>query len=88
MGNLDRYRTLGSSLVLTIVMNAVTPHLYWLGLWARKEWVWKYKRHEAVSQDALNSLVKGARWEVSAAHRSPFVARHVGLGGCARIEFA
>lgn len=59
-----RYRTLGSSLVLTVIMNAVTPHLYWLLLWARKEWVWRKRRGEAVSQAALNNLTKGARWEV------------------------
>eukprot|EP00904_Undaria_pinnatifida_P010629 jgi/Undpi1/6697/HiC_scaffold_20.g09176.m1 len=59
------YRTLGSSLVMNVLLNAVTPHLYWLGLWAKKEYTWKYKRHTAISQDALNNLTKGARWEVS-----------------------
>ncbi|CAM9562559.1 unnamed protein product, partial [Laminaria digitata] len=59
------YRTLGSSLVMNVLLNAVTPHLYWLGLWAKKEYTWRYKRHTAISQDALNNLTKGSRWEVS-----------------------
>ena len=49
---------------MNVLLNAVTPHLYWLGLWARKEWKWTYGREAAISQDALNNLTKGARWEV------------------------
>lgn len=61
----NRYRTLGSSLVMNVVLNAVTPHLYWLVMWAKKTWTWKTARGKAISQDALNALTKGARWEVS-----------------------
>ncbi|CAN0127277.1 unnamed protein product [Ectocarpus sp. 6 AP-2014] len=59
------YRTLGSSLVMNVLLNAVTPHLYWLVLWSIKSWKWKHNRGRAISQEALNNLTKGLRWEVS-----------------------
>ncbi|CAM9716755.1 unnamed protein product, partial [Ectocarpus sp. 13 AM-2016] len=59
------YRTLGSSLVMNVLLNAVTPHLYWLVMWGIKSWKWKHNRGRAISQEALNNLTKGLRWEVS-----------------------
>ncbi|CAN0060267.1 unnamed protein product, partial [Scytosiphon promiscuus] len=59
------YRTLGSSLVLNIVLNSVTPHLYWVVMWRVKSWKWKHERNRVISQEALNNLTKGFRWEAS-----------------------
>lgn len=60
----SRYRTLGSSLVMNVILNAVTPHIYWVILWGVKLWKWKHKRGRALSQEVLNNLTKGLRWEV------------------------
>lgn len=59
-----RYRTLGSSLVMNILLNVVTPHIYWLVLWGLKTWKWEHNRAKAISQEDLNNLTKGLRWEV------------------------
>ncbi|CAM9991517.1 unnamed protein product, partial [Discosporangium mesarthrocarpum] len=63
--NKDWYRSLGSTLILITLTNAVTPHLYWLYLWFRQRRQWVMRREFAVSQDDLNALTRGAQWEVS-----------------------
>ncbi|CAN0363513.1 unnamed protein product [Ectocarpus sp. 13 AM-2016] len=50
---------------MNVLLNAVTPHLYWLVMWGIKSWKWKHNRGRAISQEALNNLTKGLRWEVS-----------------------
>lgn len=49
---------------MNVILNVVTPHLYWLILWWIKKWKWKNYRAKAISQEALNNLTKGSRWEV------------------------
>ena len=61
---MTRYRTLGTSLVMNVILNVVTPHIYWLVLWGIKIWKWKNNKAKAISQEALNKLTKGLRWEV------------------------
>eukprot|EP00903_Cladosiphon_okamuranus_P006559 g6407.t1 len=59
------YRTLGSSLVMNILLNVVTPHIYWLTSWGLKTWKWEHNRARVISQEELNNLTKGLRWEAS-----------------------
>ena len=47
-----------------ILLNVVTPHIYWLILWGLKTWKWEHNRARAISQEDLNNLTKGLRWEV------------------------
>ncbi|CAM9177431.1 unnamed protein product [Ascophyllum nodosum] len=64
----DWYRTLGSSLVMNVLINAITPHLYWLVMWTRKRRMWKQAKSDAckvISQDALHEIAKGLPWEIS-----------------------
>lgn len=49
---------------MNILLNVVTPHIYWLVLWGLKTWKWEHNRARAISQEDLNNLTKGLRWEV------------------------
>ena len=67
-----RYRNIGANMVLTMCMNIVTPHMYWVGSYILHNRNFRKNKDKAIDQKSLNELAIGPPFKIAERLASAF----------------